>query len=168
MLQVAVGVPLATVEGNKMISSFSEQIPHITPLVLHAHLGNESTILLVEDEAFLRNVASEVLQAAGYEVLVAENAEDAILLFRGYRRPVQILLTDVVLPKKSGLAMANELKGLSPELKVVFISGYTRTSAPERTAGTADASYLAKPFSAADLLETIGIVENGAEARSEA
>ncbi len=161
MLPVAVGVPFALMEGNKMISSFSEQTPHITPSVLQGHLRNESTILLVEDEAFLRNVASEVLQAAGYKVLVAENAEDAILLFRGYRRPVQILLTDVVLPKKSGLVMANELKGLSPKLKVVFISGYTRRSAPDRTAGAANASYLAKPFSAGDLLETIERAKNG-------
>jgi CheY-like chemotaxis protein len=81
------------------------------------------TILLVEDENFLREVTCEILESAGYRVLKTRNAKEAISAFTEYKTIVRLLLTDVVLPGENGRDLANELRSVCPKLKVVFISG---------------------------------------------
>ncbi|HYM09058.1 MAG TPA: response regulator [Terriglobales bacterium] len=127
---------------------------------LLSHLA--PTILLVEDEAFVRKVACEVLCSAGYRVLPAKNAADAARTFRGHAEEVQLLLTDVVLPDRSGCDLALELAGVRAGVKAVFISGYPENCITRQGLQHPGWFYLPKPFSAASLLQKIKEVVNQA------
>jgi two-component system, cell cycle sensor histidine kinase and response regulator CckA len=111
------------------------------------------SILLVEDETFVREVTAEILIAAGYNVLKARSAVEAVREFHRHKGEVALLLVDVVLPGKNGRDMAKELMKEEPKLKTVFISGY-----PESTINsviTRNTIYLPKPFSLGSLMEKI-------------
>ena len=114
------------------------------------------TILLVEDEDFIREVISEVLLSAGYVVLRARTAAEAMRLFVRNGERLHLLLTDVVLPGRSGQVLARELKIISPELKTIFISGYPKNEIGEHVQPEPGTFFLPKPFSVEMLL---GIVE---------
>jgi DNA-binding response OmpR family regulator len=113
------------------------------------------TVLLVEDEEFLRDLAGDVLECAGHRVLKARDAEAAIASFQRYSKIVDLLLTDVVLPGKSGRELAKQMRELRPSLKVMFVSGYAENIAVRSRIGAPDTSYLQKPFSADSLLERV-------------
>jgi len=121
-------------------------------------LGRAETILFVEDEAFVRQVAGEVLRSAGYRVLTAEDAAAAARAFDLQCGDVDLLLADVVLPGESGRALAGRLKRASPGLKVLLISGYAEQIG-KREAGTEIC--LAKPFSVGVLLREVRQVLEG-------
>ena len=129
---------------------------HISPTPLSNPVP---TILLVEDETFVREVACQVLRSAGYDVLPAKNAADAVTTFRGHPE-VQLLLTDVVLPDRSGCDLALELVNASAGVKAIFISGYPENSITRQGLPNPGWSYLPKPFSAASLLQKIKEVVN--------
>jgi len=113
-----------------------------------------ATILLVEDETFVREVASQILCLAGYRVLEARNAAEAHLAFRCHANHLQLLLTDVVLPDHDGSDLAHELTTQSRDIKTILISGYPENSVT--TKGLRPGwSYLPKPFSAGSLLHKI-------------
>jgi two-component system cell cycle sensor histidine kinase/response regulator CckA len=131
---------------------------HISPTPLSNPVP---TILLVEDETFVREVACQVLRSAGYNVLPAKNAADAVKTFRGHPE-VQLLLTDVVLPDRSGCDLALELVNASAGVKAIFISGYPENSITRQGLPNPGWSYLPKPFSAASLLQKIKEVVNHA------
>ncbi len=86
--------------------------------------GNE-TILLVEDEAAVRDIAARMLQRQGYTVLEASDGEEALRVVEQHRGPVHVLLTAVVLPNMGGRHLAERMEVLRPEIKVLFASGYT-------------------------------------------
>lgn len=121
-------------------------------------LGAESlrgteTILLVEDEVFVRGVANEILKFAGYGVIAAGNATEACAQTERVAQ-VDLLLTDVVLPGTSGRVLARDLRALRPNLAVLFVSGYAGRLAEIATAVPVE-ECLAKPFSAVTLLRRV-------------
>ena len=120
-----------------------------------ARKTKSTVVLFVEDEEFLRGMASGVMESAGHRVLKARDAAEALDLFRRYRKIVDVLLTDVVLPGKNGYELANEVRAGDPELKVMFISGYAENAVTRRENGETGTCYLPKPFSANALLEKI-------------
>lgn len=109
------------------------------------------TILVVEDEAFVRDAACDILEGSGYQVLRARNAVEARAAFRQQQGRVQLLLSDVVLPGQSGPALASDLRASLPAVKILFISGYANTLT-NCALTTGQMAYLPKPFSAAALL----------------
>jgi two-component system, cell cycle sensor histidine kinase and response regulator CckA len=113
------------------------------------------TILLVEDEGFVREVTCEILGSAGYYVLLAQNAAEAITAFRGFPGEVQLLLTDLVLPDRDGCDLARELATLSVTVRAIFISGYPENCVTRKGLQRPGWFYLPKPFSAASLLQKI-------------
>ena len=129
-------------------------VPHRTSLA-QACNPRVFTILLVEDEAFVRTVASEILRSAGYRVLTARNAADALRAFRRHINEVQLLLTDVVLPDRNGCALAIELMAGSSPVKTIFISGYPENSITTKGLPHPGWFYLPKPFSAVLLLQKV-------------
>jgi two-component system cell cycle sensor histidine kinase/response regulator CckA len=111
------------------------------------------SILLVEDESFVREVTAEILMAAGYNVLTARSAVEAVREFHQHKGEVALLLVDIVLPGKNGRDMAKELMKEEPKLKTVFISGYPE-NAREREF-LRNTIYLPKPFSLGSLMQKI-------------
>jgi two-component system, cell cycle sensor histidine kinase and response regulator CckA len=105
------------------------------------------TILLVEDETFLRQVTCEILESAGYRVLQSRNAAEAISTFQEYKTIVRLLLTDVVLPGQNGRDLANDLRIVCPNLRIIFISGYPENAVTEHGIQEDGMFYLPKPFS---------------------
>jgi signal transduction histidine kinase/ActR/RegA family two-component response regulator len=110
-----------------------------------APTGHE-TILLVEDQRAFRAMVREVLASLGYSVLVASDAPDAVRIARTYEGAIQVLLTDVVMPKMSGPQVADAVAALRPGVRVLYMSGY----ADDAVLGAADlgpgAAFVHKPF----------------------
>jgi two-component system cell cycle sensor histidine kinase/response regulator CckA len=119
----------------------------IEKLVLEsaAPQGTE-TILLVEDEDVVRGLARKILSEAGYKVLEARSGAEAIELSRGYAGPIDLLLTDVVMPVISGKEVAERLKELRPAARVLFMSGYTDEAVVRHGVLDANVEFLQKPF----------------------
>ena len=115
--------------------------------------GNE-TILLIEDEAFVRKATVEALELAGYTVIAAESAGFALEISRENLEAIHLLISDVIMPGMSGHELANELAAKSPNLRILLISGYTeKLDSQELSAYRKE--YLAKPFSFYVLLRKV-------------
>jgi two-component system cell cycle sensor histidine kinase/response regulator CckA len=116
--------------------------------------GGTEVILFVEDEAFVRQVTSEVIRWAGYQVFVAASAAEALRVYDQLSGQVDLLLSDVILPGKSGRELACELRQRSGDLAVLLVSGYVQqVTASEPTEWAEEC--LPKPFSAKVLLRTV-------------
>jgi two-component system, cell cycle sensor histidine kinase and response regulator CckA len=116
--------------------------------------GGPETILLVEDEALVRRVAAEVLESAGYTLLIAESASQALQACRNRFAPVDLLLADVVMPGMNGRDLAAEFASFYPQAKVMLMSGYPEQLAPGLPS-TCGNTHLAKPFSVTVLLQRV-------------
>ena len=109
-------------------------------------LGGAETILLVEDDVGVRGLAQATLDERGYNVLVAENAGKAMEAAARFEGPIHLLLTDVVMPGPSGPALAESLKASRPDMKVLFVSGYSDDAVTSHGILGAGAMFLEKPF----------------------
>jgi PAS domain S-box-containing protein len=117
--------------------------------------GGTETVLVVEDEEAVRHLVCRVLRAKGYRVLEAPHAEAALLLAGSTRTPIDLLVTDMVMPGMGGSALAAELTASRPSLRVLFITGYA-PEAVERRGELVDAGgLLEKPFSADQLARKV-------------
>jgi|HubBroStandDraft_5_1064220.scaffolds.fasta_scaffold18752_4 two-component system cell cycle sensor histidine kinase/response regulator CckA len=128
-----------------------EILPAVRPPIYDDSTARD-TILVVEDEAFVREAACDILEGEGYRVLRAHNATEALTAFRRQTGSVQLLLSDVVLPGQNGPALAKDLRTALPSLKTIFISGYPEHTLTRYGLAAGQMSYLAKPFSAESLL----------------
>lgn len=107
----------------------------------------KETLLLVEDEPAVRQIVAELLEQQGYKVLTAVNGEDALQQM-GNNAPevVDLLLTDIVMPRLSGTALADKIKQHYPQIKIVFMSGYADESLANRERLEAGTAFIQKPF----------------------
>lgn len=136
---------------NPTATTAEIQLPPLAINTFDDSCSSRDTILVVEDEAFVRNAACDILESDGYQVLRACNATEARAALRQQQGGVQLLLSDVVLPGQSGPALANDLRASLPAVKILFISGYAN-SVTEYGLTTGQMAYLSKPFSAELLL----------------
>ena len=112
------------------------------------------TILLVEDEAAVRTLAKRVLSQKGYRVLEASDGAIALRLAAGHVGEIDLVLTDVAMPNLGGRGLVEELKELSPEMRVLFMSGYPKEEVfPDK--GANRVPYLQKPFTSEVLLSEV-------------
>ena len=114
----------------------------------------KASVLLVEDDPDLRELATELLRFLGYEVLVAEGPEHALRLLEGAPR-LDLLLTDVVMPAMDGLALAERVRERRPGLPVLYMSGYSRDVLERRGVDPASVRLLHKPFTARALGDAV-------------
>ena len=111
----------------------------------------DATILLVEDEEWVRSLTRQVLQDTGYSVLEARHGAEALRLWDTHKEEVRLIVTDVVMPEMSGFELARRVLDQRPDLKVLFISGYTDIDIASTGLLDRGAVFLPKPFGPGDL-----------------
>jgi CheY-like chemotaxis protein len=117
------------------------------------------TVLLVEDEESLRTLTRDALLESNYTILEASDGLEALEIARQHKGPIHLLLTDVVMPRMSGPALAKQLALQNPEVKVLFMSGYTGNTYKNESVEAA--SILRKPFTRRDLNQKVReVLEN--------
>ncbi|MFY9845280.1 MAG: response regulator [Terriglobales bacterium] len=122
-----------------------------------------ATILLVEDEPFVREATCSILQNAGFEVLPAEDGHDAMTVYEEREWAIDLVITDMVLPGRTGEQLAEDLRQRSPELMVLITSGYGNLDydafeddhQSNQVAGKSRTYFLAKPYSRKTLIDKI-------------
>jgi two-component system, cell cycle sensor histidine kinase and response regulator CckA len=114
-----------------------------------------ATILLVEDDEIMRSLTRKLLEEHGYRVIEADDGNSALEWLNSHRDPIDLLLTDVVMRRMSGPALAEHLSSSHPTLKVVYMSGYTGELMANREVLKPGVTLLEKPFSRTALLNTI-------------
>jgi PAS domain S-box-containing protein len=117
--------------------------------------GGHETILLVEDDSSVRELTREILENAGYRVLEAANGSEAIRIFQQHQEEVELLLSDVVMPRMSGRDLLNRLQDQKPGLKAVFMSGYTDNAIVHHGVLEKHTHFIQKPFSPSTLLQKV-------------
>jgi len=144
-------------------TSFRVWLPRLLSAILDRPSGPQTsplpegaeTILVVEDERAVRNLARRVLSATGYSVLVAESAQEALTILRGHSKRLDLVLTDVVMPGMKGTDFARDLALTHQGLKVLFMSGYSAPSASSTGLPEWGGRFISKPFSAEDLVRKV-------------
>jgi CheY-like chemotaxis protein len=139
---------------SELPSTFVFEAAIAAGLVNTCQWGGKETILLVEDEALVRKATGEALQSAGYRVVIADSATQALEAYRESSEPVDLLLADVVMPGISGRELAQKFFFLCPHIRIILMSGYVEQLtlcelSPYRK------EYLAKPFSISTLLQRV-------------
>jgi len=135
------------------------QVPAEAAIIMPDSLG---TVLLVEDEEGIREVTAMLLSHLNYSVICAACGADAIEKFRNYQGPIDVLLTDVVMPGMTGLALAQTLCTLNPELRTIVMSGFSGDDMPH----DATLPFLEKPFTREKLARVLrAVFENNVPAR---
>jgi two-component system cell cycle sensor histidine kinase/response regulator CckA len=132
----------------------------IIPLDRRALRGTE-TVLLVEDDERVRALSRTILRKYGYNVLVAESAGDAVLVSEQHAGPIQLLLTDVVMPRMNGRLLAERLTASRPEMGVLFMSGYTDDSVMRDGIIDSALAFLDKPITPEVLARKVREVISG-------
>jgi CheY-like chemotaxis protein len=134
-------------------TSFKVYLPRVddAPIAVPAKAttvptGRGEAVLLVEDDHRVRKLARELLTRNGYEVIEGADAEDAIRVAASYHKPIDLLLTDVVMPGMSGRLLAQRLAEHHPHLKILYMSGYTDDAIVHHGVLTPDIAFLQKPF----------------------
>ncbi|MEA1900989.1 MAG: response regulator, partial [Thermodesulfobacteriota bacterium] len=123
-------------------------------------LAGSETVLIVEDDGLLRNLAQNTLQRYGYKVLDAENGENAIRICKEYDGRIDLMITDVVMPKIGGREAAKRLLPLYPQMKVIYMSGYTDEAIVHHGVLEPGLNFLEKPFTLEGLTRKVREVLN--------
>jgi CheY-like chemotaxis protein len=118
--------------------------------------GQGETVLLAEDDNALREAISAYLNVHGYTVLEAADGTEGLRLARLHAGSIRVLITDVILPKKSGAELAREVATMSPNVVILYMSGYTDRKLVDYDPASLTVGYLQKPFALQTLLEKLG------------
>ena len=143
-------------------ATFRIILPRVEPAEGRLKLSKDSaprrgteTILLVEDQAEVRRFAAACLRSYGYRVLEASNGEEALRLYRETTEPIQVTVTDVVMPGMTGVDLSKKLRALQPDAKVLFVSGYADSVILRHGVLDSDIAFLQKPYSPSALIGKI-------------
>jgi len=117
--------------------------------------GGSETILVAEDDAGVRNLTRDLLSDLGYKVILAEDGEEAVDVFAKHRDEIDLVILDVIMPKKNGQEAYEAMTALAPGFKVLFTSGYAADIIKSRAAFEQGVNFLKKPVSPLELLTTV-------------
>jgi PAS domain S-box-containing protein len=135
-----------------------EAVTKAKPRLPTFHRAGTERLLVVEDEPAARELVAEVLRAEGYEVLLAGDGQEAVELATRAKAPLHLLLTDVVLPKLSGRAAAEQIRIIHPGIKVLYMSGYTDDEVSRHGVLEPGIVLLQKPFTPDEVTRRVGEV----------
>jgi hypothetical protein len=141
-----------------------DRAPAIAPAAVPKTMasGGAETILLVEDDEMVRTLVRETMESNGYRVLEASDPLEARVVAAASPNAIQLLITDVIMPKASGPQLARKLLQLSPGLKVLYMSGHTDRAISKRGVRRKEVAFLPKPFTPAQLVAKVReVLENG-------
>ncbi len=130
---------LPSVEGNAEIIKADTRAFDLS--------AGDETVLLVEDEEVVREMAKEILQECGYHVLQAKDGQHALELAGQHDGEIHLMLTDVVMPRMSGRELSEQLTPLRPEIRVLYMSGYTDDAIVHHGVLDEGTAFIGKPFS---------------------
>jgi hypothetical protein len=116
---------------------------------------HNNSILVVEDNREVRKLVVDALRDSGYQVLEAAEGSDALQVAKDHSGPIHLLLTDVIMPRMTGKELADRLRSLRPETKVLYMSGYAQDVLSNRGSLNPGDVYFAKPFSLDSLLAKV-------------
>jgi two-component system cell cycle sensor histidine kinase/response regulator CckA len=116
------------------------------PAIVETPAAGAETVLLVEDAARVREVVREILEMSGYRILEARHGVEAIEISERHDGPIHLMVTDVVMPQMSGRELAQHLAPLRPDMRVLYMSGYTDDAIVRHGVLEADTAFLSKPF----------------------
>ncbi len=131
------------------------EIKEIQQDVIPAIKGGTETLLLAEDDTDVRSLIKDILESYGYKVIDAADGEDALRLFHKNREDIRMAILDVVMPRKNGREVYEEIKRIVPDIKVLFMSGYTADIISEKGILKAGLDFISKPVSPKDLLKLV-------------
>lgn len=143
-------------------TTFKIHLPLISELIAHTDAevepppkGGTETILLTEDDDIVRTMAGSFLQDFGYRVIAAVDGEDALEKFAKHEQEIDLLILDVMMPKKNGGEVYKTVKSQRPDLDVLFVSGYAPDIIRQKGILAEDIQFISKPVSPADLLRKV-------------
>jgi len=131
-----------------------------------AVVGGTETLLVVEDDEPVRNVAVRILEEAGYTVLAAVDGEDAVEVFKTHVGEISLVLLDVVMPKRSGRQVRDEITKMNPDVAVLFTSGYSPNATHTRFVQDEGTHLIQKPYDPQSLLHKLREILDNAEERN--
>lgn len=137
---------LPLIQSDILVSPVREEVP--------AKAGTE-TILIAEDEEIVNQFLTGVLQRAGYTIISASNGEEAVTRFKEHNSAISLVISDVVMPKKNGRQICEEIRGLRPDIKFIFISGYTADIILQKGILEEGVDFVTKPFSKNEILRKV-------------
>jgi two-component system, cell cycle sensor histidine kinase and response regulator CckA len=120
--------------------------------------GNGELILVVDDEAPIRQIARQNLEASGYRVLTAQDGSEGVSLYAQHRDEIRLVVTDIMMPRIDGLALAKAVRAINPEARIIAGSGMAANVEAAEKAGAAFQAFLLKPYTAANLVKTVSDV----------
>ena len=129
------------------VAAPAEQTPH------YGHTATGQTVLIVEDEQALRDVLERIFTRHGYHVLAAADGQQALALAASYDTDIHLLVTDVVMPKMLGTEVADSIRHVKSDMKVLYISGYARPVLASKGKLDRDAHLIEKPFTASAIIQ---------------
>jgi CheY-like chemotaxis protein len=112
-------------------------------------------VLLVEDDGAVRSLMSVILEDCGYAVVEASNGEEGLEIFSNHQSAIDLIITDVVMPRMSGKEMAERIQATRPEMKVLFVSGYTQIAVQHSGLLEGGSNFLQKPFTPKSLARKV-------------
>ena len=132
--------------------------PPKVKIPITASFRGEETVLLVEDEEVLRGLLAKFLRLYGYTVLEARHGGEALLTCERHQGPIHLMVTDVVMPQMSGRELADRLTPLRPEMKILYMSGYTEDALVQHGVADLSVAFLQKPFKPIELARRVHAV----------
>lgn len=121
-------------------------------------IHGKGKILLVDDEQIVRTTSADLLENLGYEVILAEDGQQAVKKFRKFHDQIDLVMLDVVMPRMGGREAFRELKTIDPDIKVIFCSGFTRENGVEKLIQKGARGFLSKPYNKAELSQLLAKV----------
>jgi CheY-like chemotaxis protein len=118
-------------------------------------MGGSETLLVAEDNEMLRNMTKATLESAGYRVILAEDGQAAVALFREHRARIALLILDLMMPGKRGLDAYEEIRKEGPGMKVLFVTGYSESDVEREEIDRRNLPLLLKPYKPRDFLAKV-------------
>ena len=122
---------------------------------LPARESSSQTVLLVEDERAVRQLGRRILERSGYLVIEATSGIDALERSKNHEGPIHLMLTDVVMPEMGGRELVEHLSPLRPDMRVLYMSGYSDDTVIHQDVRASDIAFLQKPFEKKTLLRKV-------------